>query len=119
RRRQPAAARVQWHRKGVCPVTARSGGSSAKPRRVALCILDGLGLSYRKRANAFALANTPVLDDLLARYPFTTLAASGEAVGLQDGQMGDSNVGHLNLGAGRIIYQELVRIDRAIATGVF
>lgn len=88
-------------------------------RPVALCILDGLGLSYMKKANAYALAQTPVLDDLLARYPFTTLRASGEAVGLAEGQMGDSNVGHLNLGAGRIIYQELVRIDKAIESGVF
>ena len=84
-----------------------------------LCVLDGLGLNYRKKGNAVFLARTPNLDELMASYPFATLGASGEDVGLVEGQMGDSNVGHLNLGAGRVVYQDLVRIDKAIRTGVF
>ena len=92
-----------------------------KPRRrpVMLMILDGVGLNPRKEANALALAQTPHLNEYFSKYPFTTLRASGESVGLMEGQMGDSNVGHLNLGAGRIVYQELVRVNKAITTGVF
>lgn len=84
-----------------------------------LCVLDGFGLSYKKQANAIFMAKTPHLDELMARYPMTTLEASGEEVGLEPGQMGDSNVGHLNLGAGRIVYQELVRINKSIESGEF
>ncbi|MGE5590818.1 MAG: 2,3-bisphosphoglycerate-independent phosphoglycerate mutase [Bacillota bacterium] len=92
-----------------------------KPRRrpVMLMILDGVGMNPRKEANAVALARTPHLNEYFSKYPFTTLRASGESVGLMEGQMGDSNVGHLNLGAGRIVYQELVRVNKAITTGVF
>jgi len=92
-----------------------------KPRRrpVMLMILDGVGLNPRKEANALALAQTPHLNEYFSKYPFTTLRASGESVGLMEGQMGDSNVGHLNLGAGRIVYQELVRVNKSITTGVF
>ncbi|MHB9146685.1 MAG: 2,3-bisphosphoglycerate-independent phosphoglycerate mutase [Symbiobacteriia bacterium] len=89
-----------------------------KRRPVMLMVLDGVGLNPRREANALALARTPHLDHYFSHYPFTTLRASGESVGLMEGQMGDSNVGHLNLGAGRIVYQELVRVDKAIATGV-
>ncbi len=88
-------------------------------RPVALIVLDGWGLNPNSRANAVALAKHPNFDRLLARYPNTTLTACGEAVGLLPGQMGDSNVGHLNLGAGRIVYQTLVRVSRAIRTGSF
>ncbi len=83
-------------------------------RPVALIILDGWGLNPNPTANAVALAKHPNFDRYWAKYPHTTLTACGEAVGLVPGQMGDSNVGHLNLGAGRIVYQTLVRIDRAI-----
>lgn len=88
-------------------------------RPVALIILDGVGLNPNPRANAVAIARHPNLDRYMAEYPFTTLTACGEAVGLSEGQMGDSNVGHLNLGAGRIVWQTLVRISRAIKDGSF
>ena len=88
-------------------------------RPVALIVLDGWGLNPNLEANAVAQARHPNFDRLLAKYPNTTLTASGEAVGLLEGQMGDSNVGHLNLGAGRIVYQTLVRIYRAIKDGSF
>jgi len=86
---------------------------------VALIVLDGWGINANPRDNAIAIARHPNFDRYMARYPNTTLTASGEAVGLLPGQMGDSNVGHLNLGAGRIVYQTLVRIYRAIRDGSF
>lgn len=85
---------------------------------VTLVILDGFGISERVEGNAIKLAGTPNLDKLNA-YPHATLLASGSAVGLTDGQMGNSEVGHLNLGAGRIVYQDLPRIDNAIKSGEF
>lgn len=88
-------------------------------RPVALIVLDGWGINPNSTANAIAAAKHPNFDRYWAKYPHTTLTASGEAVGLLPGQMGDSNVGHLNLGAGRIVYQTLVRIDRAIKDGSF
>jgi 2,3-bisphosphoglycerate-independent phosphoglycerate mutase len=81
---------------------------------VALIVLDGWGMNANPEANAIAKANHPNFDRIWGKYPKTTLTASGEAVGLLPGQMGDSNVGHLNLGAGRIVYQTLVRIWRAM-----
>ena len=84
-----------------------------------LMILDGYGLNENTKANAVAEANTPVLDGLMANYPFVKGYASGMAVGLPDGQMGNSEVGHLNMGAGRIIYQELTRITKEIQDGDF
>lgn len=84
-----------------------------------LMILDGYGLSYIKRANAIHLAKTPVVDNLLATCPFVAGNASGMAVGLPDGQMGNSEVGHLNMGAGRIVYQDLTRITKEIEDGTF
>lgn len=84
---------------------------------VALIILDGYGLAPDSPGNAVTRANTPTLDRLFAEYPTTRLACSGLAVGLPDGQMGNSEVGHLNIGAGRVIYQELTRINRAIEDG--
>jgi len=92
-------------------------GSYRSP--VALIILDGWGLNPNPTANAVAQAKHPNFDRYWSRYPHTTLSASGEAVGLVEGQMGDSNVGHLNLGAGRIVYQTLPRIDRAIKEDSF
>ena len=73
----------------------------------------------KKKATLVALANTPVMDKLMAEYPFVKGQASGMAVGLPEGQMGNSEVGHLNMGAGRIVYQELTRITKAIEDGTF
>lgn len=87
---------------------------AANKRPLALFILDGWGLREKKEGNAIALADTPNMDMLLAQYPHTVLGTSGEDVGLPEGQMGNSEVGHLNMGAGRVVYQELTRISRAI-----
>ena len=84
-----------------------------------LMILDGYGLNERKDHNAVAEANTPVMDRLMKEYPFVQGKASGMAVGLPEGQMGNSEVGHLNMGAGRIVYQELTRITKEIQDGTF
>ncbi|MGA9286384.1 MAG: 2,3-bisphosphoglycerate-independent phosphoglycerate mutase [Solirubrobacteraceae bacterium] len=84
---------------------------------VCLVVLDGWGLAEPSPGNAVSLAATPVFDRLWAGYPHTTLTACGAAVGLPEGQMGNSEVGHLNLGAGAIVKQDLVRIDEAIADG--
>lgn len=92
---------------------------TAYRRPVALIVLDGWGLNPNPKANAIAMAMLPNYHRYMQKYPHTTLTACGEAVGLKPGQMGDSNVGHLNLGAGRIVYQTLVRIDKAIADGTF
>ena len=90
------------------------------PRRpVLLVILDGFGINPGKRNNAVSEAETPRLDAYFSRFPHTTLNASGHAVGLPDGQMGNSEVGHLTLGAGSIIHQDMVRIDDAISNGDF
>ena len=78
---------------------------------VCLLILDGFGINERDEGNAIRLARTPHLDAIFAKYPGARLRASGEAVGLMVGQMGDSNVGHLNIGAGRIVYQDVARIS--------
>ena len=86
---------------------------------VALIVLDGWGLSSEREQNAIALGRTPAWTELLERYPHGSLVASGEAVGLPPGQMGNSEVGHMNLGAGRIVYQDLTRIDKSIADGDF
>ena len=84
-----------------------------------LMILDGFGLNDNPEYNAAAIANTPVIDALKRDYPFKKGYASGLAVGLPDGQMGNSEVGHMNMGAGRIVYQELTRISKEIEDGVF
>ncbi len=84
-----------------------------------LIILDGWGINPETEGNAIALAKTPVLDDLISRYPHTQLKCSGEAVGLPEGYMGNSEVGHLNLGAGRVVYQDFMRINMAIGQGAF
>lgn len=87
---------------------------------VALLILDGWGNGDPKdKNNAIAIANTPNMDKFLAECPHASLQCSGEAVGLPDGQMGNSEVGHLNIGAGRVVYQELTRITKAIREGSF
>jgi 2,3-bisphosphoglycerate-independent phosphoglycerate mutase len=84
---------------------------------VCLVVLDGWGLADPGPGNAVELADTPVFDDLWERYPHTTLTAKGEAVGLPEGQMGNSEVGHLNLGAGAVVKQDLTRIDEAVGNG--
>jgi 2,3-bisphosphoglycerate-independent phosphoglycerate mutase len=88
-------------------------------RPIVLTILDGWGYRAKTHANAIALARKPVYDKLLAEYPNTLLRASEHFVGLPDGQMGNSEVGHLNLGAGRIVRMDMTRIDTAIMTGEF
>jgi len=90
---------------------------SKKP--TVLMILDGYGLNKEAKGNAVAMASTPVMDKLMKEYPFVEGNASGMAVGLPDGQMGNSEVGHLNMGAGRIVYQELTRITKEIQDGTF
>lgn len=88
-------------------------------KKVILVIMDGWGLGKVKSADAIQNANVPFVSSLYAKYPNTTLVTCGEEVGLPEGQMGNSEVGHLNLGAGRIVYQELQRINVAIRTGEF
>jgi 2,3-bisphosphoglycerate-independent phosphoglycerate mutase len=86
---------------------------------VALVVLDGWGCAPPGPGNAIELADTPVFDELWRRYPHTTLDASGEAVGLPEGQMGNSEVGHLTIGSGRVLFQDLQRINRSIEKGDF
>ncbi|MGL5890354.1 MAG: 2,3-bisphosphoglycerate-independent phosphoglycerate mutase, partial [Bacteroidia bacterium] len=82
-------------------------------QKSALIILDGWGIGDGTVSDAIAHASTPFFKHLLATYPHSTLRTSGEDVGLPDGQMGNSEVGHLNIGAGRVVYQDLVKINRA------
>lgn len=86
---------------------------------IALIILDGCGISKKKKGNAFLLAKKPNIDGLLKNYPSTRITASGGAVGLPEGQMGNSEVGHLNIGAGRIVWQAISRISKSIKNGSF
>ena len=88
-------------------------------RPLVLTILDGWGYSKEQTGNAIANAGTPVLDDILHNYPSALLQASGPAVGMTFGESGNSEVGHLTLGAGRVIFQYLTRINKAIDTGNF
>ena len=83
-------------------------------KNIGLIILDGWGIGDKSKSDAIYNANTPVMDGLLANYPSATLLTCGEDVGLPEGQMGNSEVGHLNIGAGRIVYQELTRINKSI-----
>ncbi|MFO7688361.1 MAG: 2,3-bisphosphoglycerate-independent phosphoglycerate mutase [Desulfobacterales bacterium] len=90
-----------------------------RPKPCLLMILDGWGIDSAGDGNAVHLARTPFLDELVASYPTTRLLCAGPAVGLPQGIMGNSEVGHLNIGAGRIVYQDLLRIDRTLADGSF
>ncbi len=90
-----------------------------KTKPVLLVVLDGWGIRAERDANAIAIAGTPAVDALLREFPSTALQTSGLSVGLPEGQMGNSEVGHTNLGAGRIVYQDLVRINRAVEDGSF
>src|SRR5512138_4029793 len=85
--------------------------------RVLLAVLDGWGVRSEREDNAILLAGTPNLDRFAGKMPRTELLSSGLAVGLPEGQMGNSEAGHTNIGAGRIVYQDLVRINRACASG--
>ena len=87
--------------------------------KVALIILDGYGIGEPNAGNAIYMAKTPVMDSLLQRWPHTKLSASGLDVGLPDGQMGNSEVGHTNIGSGRVVFQDLPRITNAISDGSF
>ena len=82
-----------------------------------LMILDGWGIGNHTHSNAIYSTPTPYWDSLVRDYPHSQLQASGENVGLPDGQMGNSEVGHLNIGAGRVLYQDLVKINKAIESG--
>ncbi|PWL23385.1 MAG: 2,3-bisphosphoglycerate-independent phosphoglycerate mutase [Fluviicola sp. XM-24bin1] len=88
-------------------------------KHVGLIILDGWGIGDRSESDAIYHANTPYMDGLMNQYPNATLTTFGEQVGLPEGQMGNSEVGHLNIGAGRIVYQELTRINKSIRDGEF
>src|SRR5436190_2492703 len=90
-----------------------------RPRPIALVILDGWGINSERDHNAIALADTPNMDRLWEECPHTALNASEHFVGLPEGQMGNSEVGHQNMGAGFIVYQELTRLDNAIKDGSF
>src|SRR5882672_10844550 len=96
---------------------SKGGGPGVRP--VVLIVLDGWGYRAEKDGNAIELARTPVWHKLWERQPRTLLTASGRPVGLPEGQMGNSEVGHLNLGAGRVVPQDIVRISDAIADGSF
>ena len=87
--------------------------------RCALIILDGWGIGTQDSTNAIDAAQTPFMDRLLAEQPHATLRTDGEHVGLPIGQMGNSEVGHMNIGAGRIVFQDLLRINRAVEAGTF
>src|SRR6476660_7629290 len=91
----------------------------APAKKVILIIMDGWGLGKVASSDAIQHANVPFTKSLYSAYPNTTLITCGEKVGLPEGQMGNSEVGHLNLGAGRIVYQELQRINVAIRDGSF
>ncbi len=98
-------------------VVSRSPMTGLPVKRAALVVLDGWGLAEDGPGNAVSLAQTPVFDALWDRYPTTTLITCGRAVGLPEGQMGNSEVGHLNLGAGAVVMQDLTRIDAAVEDG--
>lgn len=93
--------------------------ATVSPKPVVLAILDGFGVAPAEKGNAITNAKTPNLDRFIKTYPAMTLIASGEAVGLRFGEQGNSEVGHLNIGAGRVYYQSLTRIDKTIADGAF
>ena len=86
---------------------------------IMLMILDGFGINENEKGNAVKLANTPNIDKLMKTWPTTQIHTSGLAVGLPEGQMGNSEVGHTNIGAGRIVYQDLTRITKSIEEGEF
>src|SRR3954453_15172636 len=114
------ALKKNWAPPRFIPANRRSGSSAmAKSKPLVLTILDGWGYSPASEGNAIALAKKPTYDHLLATYPNTLIHTSGPSVGLPEGQMGNSEVGHMNMGAGRVIFMDVTRIDQAIASGDF
>ena len=113
-----APAKAEVPAKAVEMAEAKAPAKSGKSP-LALIIMDGFGYRAETAGNAIAAAKTPNLDKLLKTCPNTRIGASGMDVGLPDGQMGNSEVGHTNIGAGRIVYQELTRITKAIQDGTF
>src|SRR3989339_1913612 len=91
--------------------------SNKRPKPVVLIILDGWGVAPPSRGNAIAMAKIPTINNLIKTYPSMTLQASGEAVGLSWGEIGNSEVGHLNLGSGKLVYQNLPKINKSITDG--
>src|SRR6266536_569490 len=96
-----------------------AGTNMPRPKPLVLIILDGWGYAPPSKSNAISLARTPAYDKLLREYPNTLVHTSGRFVGLPSGQMGHSEVGHLNLGAGRVVYMDITRIDLMIEKGNF
>src|SRR5580700_3864851 len=90
-----------------------------RPRPIVLTVLDGWGYRAETKGNAVALARKPTYDSLIKNFPNTLIHTSGPYVGLPDGQMGNSEVGHLNIGAGRVVHMDVTRIDHMIANGEF
>src|ERR1700684_461539 len=90
-----------------------------RPKPIVLTVLDGWGYRAESQGNAIAQARKPPYDSLIKNFPTTTIQTSGPAVGLPDGQMGNSEVGHLNIGAGRIVQMDITRVDQLIASGEF
>src|SRR6266404_6860452 len=90
-----------------------------RPKPIVLMILDGWGYRAEREANAIALARKPTYDRMLQKYPNTLIHTSGRYVGLPEGQMGNSEVGHLNIGAGRVLLMDVMRIDMMIESGEF
>src|SRR5215472_14548820 len=86
-----------------------------RPKPIVLTVLDGWGYRAETQGNAIALARKPIYDELLREFPNTLIQTSGPSVGLPEGQMGNSEVGHLNIGAGRIVHMDITRIDLLIA----
>ena len=116
-RKSPYLRDIQPFTLSVGFMNVTVSNSVKRPRPVVLCILDGWGYREESKNNAVALANTPVWDDLYANNPTGFLKACGLDVGLPEGQMGNSEVGHMNLGAGRVVMQELPKIDETVKTG--
>src|ERR1019366_5232968 len=117
RRGQPPAGVVRRDRLRSRLMAPAPGARALPAPAVALIVLDGWGLAPDGPGNAVSLASTPVFDQLWSEYPHTQLTAGGRAVGLPEGQMGNSEVGHLNLGAGAVVMQDLTRIDEAVQRG--
>src|SRR5437660_8070062 len=90
-----------------------------RPKPIVLTVLDGWGYRAETKGNAIALARKPAYDELLRKFPNTLIHTSGPFVGLPEGQMGNSEVGHMNMGAGRVIYMDVTRIDLLISSGEF
>jgi 2,3-bisphosphoglycerate-independent phosphoglycerate mutase len=104
---------------GGQPLPPGQAGTMVRPRPAILLILDGWGIGPNSAGNAIMRAKTPNMDKYWLAFPHTQLAASGKAVGLPHGEDGNTETGHLNIGAGRIVYQELPRINMSIADGTF